>query len=314
MKSLKIVALAGGVGGAKLVYGLAKVINPKNLSVIVNTGDDFEHYGLYICPDLDTVCYNLAGLSNPKTGWGRRGDTFHALQQAILLGGLDWFKLGDLDLGTHLERTRRIRAGETLSTITADFCRSWGIATTILPMTDQIVSTYLMTDQNEWLSFQDYFVRRQCKPVIRKIETRGSETAKPAKGIQNIIQDADFVIICPSNPWLSIDPILAIKPIKEWLHKKTVIAVSPIIHGATVRGPAAKISKELGINPSASSVAEHYKGLIRAFVIDTQDELEKEAISLYDIIPLVTNILMTDDSAKARLASEIVDFYLTNFA
>ena len=314
MKSLKIVALAGGVGGAKLVYGLAKVIDPNNLCVIVNTGDDFEHYGLYICPDLDTVCYNLAELANPRTGWGRSRDTFHTFQQAIKLGGPDWFKLGDLDLGTHLERTRRIRAGEALSTITADFCQSWGITSKIMPMTDQIVSTYLMTDQNKWLTFQEYFVKQQCEPAICRIEIRGSETAKPTKGIEELIQYADLIIICPSNPWLSIDPIFSIKPIKEWLSAKVVIAVSPIIHGKAVKGPVTKIFHELGFIPSATSVAEHYGGLIKAFVIDAQDEREKEAIQRCDIIPLVTNILMTDDLSKARLASEIVNFYLAYFA
>src|SRR5512134_1863864 len=232
---MKIVALAGGVGGAKFAHGLAQILKPEDLTVIVNTGDDFEHYGLYICPDLDTVCYTLAGLANPETGWGRVDETWNVIQNARALGGPAWFNLGDQDLGTHLERTRRRKDGQCLSEITRDFCQAWGVQHTVLPMSDSLVRTIVETDEGE-LAFQEYFVHRRCEPRVRGFRFDGVEKAEPAPGTRAALQSADAIVICPSNPWVSIDPIL--KVLSPLLSGKgsgvRLVAVSPIIGGQTV--------------------------------------------------------------------------------
>ncbi|MBE3117592.1 MAG: 2-phospho-L-lactate transferase, partial [Candidatus Atribacteria bacterium] len=207
---MKIVALAGGVGGAKLADGLAQLLPPENLTIVVNTGDDFEHLGLYISPDLDTVCYTLAGLVNPETGWGRREETFHVLENLQKLGGPDWFHLGDRDLATHIERTRRLREGQPLSQITRDFCHAWGVRQPVLPMSDQPVRTMLDTTEDGELAFQEYFVHRKCEPKVKGFRFAGIEMARPAPGVLEMIEQADAVVVCPSNPWVSIDPILAV--------------------------------------------------------------------------------------------------------
>ena len=208
---MKIVALAGGVGGAKLVDGLAQVLFPGDLTIIVNTADDFEHLGLYICPDVDTVCYTLAGLANPETGWGRHGETFQALKNIHDLGGPDWFHIGDKDLATHLERTRRLQAGQLLSRITHDFCQAWGVQHTVLPMSDQLIRTMVATVEFGELAFQEYFVHRNCKPKVNGFRFEGVESAQPAPEVLEAIQNADAVVFCPSNPWVSIDPVLAVR-------------------------------------------------------------------------------------------------------
>ncbi|HJR80413.1 MAG TPA: 2-phospho-L-lactate transferase [Anaerolineales bacterium] len=305
---MKIVALAGGVGGAKLAHGLAQILPPEDLTIIVNTGDDFEHYGLYICPDLDTVCYTLAGLANPKTGWGRANETWNAIENTAKLGGPDWFRLGDQDLGTHLERTRRLRQGHSLSQITKDFCRAWGIGQTILPMSDQPVRTIVETEEGD-LAFQEYFVHRRCEPRVSGFRFDGADRAEPAPGACEAIQSADAVIICPSNPWVSIDPILKVL---AWEEEKPVIAVSPIIGGQTVKGPAAKMYSEMGIEPSALAVAKHYRGLATGFVLDKIDkQLEGDIVRLNMRI-LVTNTLMDSLDSKRRLAQDILTFTGTN--
>ncbi|HLF88511.1 MAG TPA: 2-phospho-L-lactate transferase, partial [Anaerolineales bacterium] len=254
---MKVVALAGGVGGAKLADGLAQILPPKNLTVIVNTGDDFEHFGLKICPDLDTVCYTLAGMANPVTGWGLAGETWNALEAIGTLGGSGWFRLGDRDLGTHLERTRRLRSGQSLSQITRDFCRAWGVQPVVLPMSDDPVPTIVQTDEGE-LAFQEYFVRRQCHPRVRGFHFEGVQHARAAPGMLEVIEGADLIVICPSNPWVSVDPILAIPGVREALTPSPspstrggrIVAVSPIIAGQAVKGPAAKMYAELGVEPS----------------------------------------------------------------
>ena len=300
---LKIVALAGGVGGAKFAHGLAQILPPDDLTVIVNTGDDFEHYGLYICPDLDTVCYTLAGLANPETGWGRVDESWNVIENASKLGGPAWFRLGDQDLGTHLERTRRLEEGQTLAQITKDFCRAWGIRQTVLPMSDQPVRTIVETDEGD-LAFQEYFVRRRCEPRVRGFRFEGADTADPAPGARGAIQSADAVIICPSNPWVSIDPILRIvKSIGQ-----PVLAISPIIGGQTVKGPAAKMYRELGIEPSALAVARHYCDLATGFVLDQVDrQLEGEIRSL-SMRTFVTNTLMNSHDDRKQLAMDVLDF------
>jgi len=233
---MKIVALAGGVGGAKLANGLAQIQHPEDLTIIVNTGDDFKHLGLFICPDLDTVCYKLAGLANPETGWGRADESWHAIENITRLGGPNWFHLGDQDLGTHLERTRRLKAGQTLSQITRDFCAAWGIGPTVLPMSDDPVPTIVLTDEGE-LPFQEYFVHRRCEPRVRGFRFQGVDGAHPAPGMIAAIREADLVVICPSNPWVSIDPILALPNIRSEIGSRRVVAVSPIIGGKAVKGP-----------------------------------------------------------------------------
>jgi len=300
---MKIVALAGGVGGAKLAHGLAQILPPEDLTVIVNTGDDFEHYGLYICPDLDTVCYTLAGLANPDTGWGRIDETWNAIQNASRLGGPGWFNLGDQDLGTHLERTRRLREGQCLSEITRDFCKAWGIAPTVLPMTDQQVRTIVNTEAGE-LAFQEYFVHRRCEPRVKGFRFEGADHAEPAPGAREALEAADAIVICPSNPWVSIDPILKVIPEIE----KPVVAISPIIGGETVKGPAAKMYRELGIEPSALAVASHYRNLVTHFVLDEVDtHLEGQIMGLY-MQTLVTNTLMKSHDDRKRLAHEVLGF------
>ena len=300
---LKIVALAGGVGGAKLAHGLAQKLSPDDLTIIVNTGDDFEHYGLYICPDLDTVCYTLAGLANPETGWGRLDESWNAFGNAARLGGPSWFNLGDQDLGTHLERTRRLKEGQPLSEITRDFCQAWGVSPTILPMSNQQVRTIVNTEEGE-LAFQEYFVHRRCEPRVKGFRFAGLQVAEPVPGAREALQCADAIIICPSNPWVSIDPILRLLPKIE----NPVYAVSPIIGGETVKGPAAKMYRELGIQPSALAVAKHYQGLITGFVLDQVDrQLEGEIVAL-NVTTLVTNTLMKSHEDRSRLAQEILGF------
>lgn len=300
---MKIVALAGGVGGAKLAHGLAQILPPGDLTVIVNTADDFEHYGLYICPDLDTVCYTLAGLANPETGWGRINETWNAIENAKGLGGPAWFNLGDQDLGTHLERTRRLREGDPLSRITRDFCRAWGIEHTILPMSDQPVRTIVETEEGD-LAFQEYFVHRRCEPRVKGFRFDGADSAEPAAGAREAFQFADAVIICPSNPWVSIDPILRVIPKIE----KPAFAVSPIIGGQTVKGPAAKMYHELGIGPSALAVANHYRELLKGFVIDALDAELKESVKDLNMEVCVTNTLMRSHDDRKQLAKQVLDF------
>ncbi|MCC6299943.1 MAG: 2-phospho-L-lactate transferase [Anaerolineales bacterium] len=305
----RIVALAGGVGGAKLAHGLAQLLKPEELTIIVNTGDDFEHYGLYICPDLDTVCYTLAGLANPETGWGRADESWNAIENASKLGGLDWFRLGDRDLGTHLERTRRLKAGDPLSEITRDFCKAWGIQHTVLPMSDQPIRTMVDTDEGE-LPFQEYFVHRRCEPRVKGFRFEGVEAAEPTVRAREAIESAEAIVICPSNPWVSVDPIRAVlSPLLSGEGSGVrSVAVSPIIGGETVKGPAAKMYRELGIEPSALAVANHYQGVITHFVMDTVDSQLSESVRGLNMRALVTNTLMKGHVDRKKLANEVLQF------
>lgn len=304
---MKIVALAGGVGGAKMADGLVQCLPAANLTVVVNTGDDFEHFGLRICPDLDTVCYTLAGLANPETGWGRVGETQSAMHSIEVLGGPTWFWLGDRDLGTHLERTRRLIAGDNLSAITSDFCRAWGVLTRVLPMSDQPVRTVVDTDEGE-LPFQEYFVARACEPHVRGFRFEGIENAQPAPGVLDAVVAADLVLICPSNPWVSAAPILAVSGIRDAIAKKVVIAVSPIIAGRAIKGPAAKMFSELGIEPSVLAVAKYYRGLLRGFVFDEVDSAHSTAVQGLGIMPFAAATIMQDRADRARLAGQVIEF------
>lgn len=305
--SLNITALAGGVGGAKLADGLAQILPPERLTVIVNTGDDFVHWGLDISPDLDTVCYTLAGLANPVTGWGRKDETWNVLEEMTRLGAPAWFRLGDRDLATHLERTRRLRAGEPLSRITRDFCARWGVRHTVLPMSDEPVRTMVETLEFGELPFQEYFVQQRCEPTVRRFRFAGLERARPAPGVQEALEQADAVVICPSNPWVSIDPIVHLLNQSGLLSAKTVIAVSPIIGGQAVKGPAAKMFRELGIEPSALAVARHYgNGLLTGFILDEADSALAADVQGLGIHPLVTQTLMKTPEDRRKLAEDVL--------
>lgn len=307
---MKIVALAGGVGGAKLADGLAQILLPDELTVIVNTGDDFDLFGVRICPDIDTVCYTLANLANPETGWGRAGETWSVFGGLQALGAPDWFHLGDRDLATHLERTRLLNAGATLSEVTRNFCRAWGVKYAVIPMTDQKVATIVQTREQGELAFQEYFVRLQCQPTITGFRFEGMDQAVTAPGVLEALHAADAVILCPSNPWVSIGPILALPGMQDVMFEKLTVAVSPIISGHAVKGPAAKMYQELGIAPSAKAVAEQYRSILKlkGFALDHSDQSQKNEIEQWGIISLVTNILMTDRLDRRRLAEEILAF------
>jgi len=299
----RIVALAGGVGGAKLAHGLAQILSPEDLTIIVNTGDDFEHLGMYICPDLDTVCYTIGGLANPETGWGRINETWNTISNIEKLGGPNWFRLGDQDIATHLERTRRMKEGQPLSQITKDFCAAWGIQHTILPMTDSPVRTMVDTDEGE-LAFQEYFVHKHCEPRVKGFRFDGVNSAEPVPGAREAIESAEAIVICPSNPWVSVDPILRVVQ----KINKPVIAVSPIIGGKTVKGPAAKMYLELGIEPSALAVAEHYRNILAGFVLDSVDSEIENNIKQLGIRTLVTDTLMNNLTDRTRLAQDVLNF------
>jgi LPPG:FO 2-phospho-L-lactate transferase len=305
---MKVVALAGGVGGAKFSEGLQDCLRSEKLCVIVNTGDDFWHWGLRICPDLDTVCYTLAGMENSQTGWGRAEETFNVLENIGNLGGSAWFKIGDKDLGTHFERTRLLLSGMPLSRIVSRFANKWGIEATVLPMTDEQVSTLVLLQDGGELEFQEYFVKNRCEPAVRGFRFRGIEEAVPAPGVLDFLSDSDLVIICPSNPWVSIRPIIDLVGISDILMWKKVIGISPLIGGKTVKGPAAKMFSELGFTPSNVTIAKFYKGLIKGLVIDKQDAKEAEEILQCGIIPFVTDTLMITEADRIRLAAEVVDF------
>jgi len=301
---MRIVAFAGGVGGAKLADGLAQILPPQDLTIVVNTGDDFVHLGLSISPDLDTVCYTLGGIANPETGWGQVDETWHIINNLEKLGGPIWFRLGDKDLATHLERSRRLKTGQTWSEITAHFCKAWGVGPTVLPMSDQPIRTIVFTDEGE-LAFQEYFVARQCEPQVTGFRFEGIQSAIPAPGVLEAIQEAEAVILCPSNPWVSIDPILNVPGILPALHGKVVVAVSPIIGGKALKGPAAKMYTELGITPSAQAVAEHYGKLLSGFVIDITD---KELAKVLSLKTLVTDTIMMRKEDRIRLGEEVLSF------
>ena len=270
----RVLALSGGIGGAKLALGLDRVLTPGLLTVVANTGDDFVHLGLHVSPDIDTLLYTLAGLDDPAKGWGRRDETWTFMTALQALGGENWFLLGDGDLATHVERTRRLAAGETLSMVTEAFRQQFGISARILPMSDDAVRTRVRTNEG-WLDFQHYFVRRRCEPAVEALEFAGAVSARMAPEVVAAFADPVLtaIIICPSNPYLSVDPILAVPGMREALHARRVpaLAVSPIIAGQAVKGPTAKMMAELGLVPSAATVALHYEGLIDGFIVDTSD-------------------------------------------
>jgi LPPG:FO 2-phospho-L-lactate transferase len=301
-----VVALCGGVGGAKLAHGLSLVLAPQDLSIIVNTGDDFEHLGLKISPDLDSVLYALAGLSDPVRGWGRSGETWTFMAALNGLGGESWFQLGDGDLAMHVERSWRLVQGATLSEVTAHLCGALGIGVRVLPMSDDPVRTRLLTTDG-WLDFQEYFVHRQCRPALREFMFAGAKEARPQPDALAALKRKDLraIVICPSNPFVSVEPILAVPGIRAAIQQSQapVVAVTPIIGGKAIRGPAAKMMTELGLDVSAAAVARRYAGIIDAFVIDQTDPLPA---SLPDIKFFRAQTLMSTTETREQLARSML--------
>ena len=303
-----VVALSGGIGGAKLALGLYHALPPDRLMVVCNTGDDFEHLGLSISPDLDTVFYTLAGIANPETGWGRADETWSFMQALERLGGETWFRLGDADLATHVERTRRLAAGERLSAISDDFRTRLAVRARVVPMCDEPVRTMVQTEDGV-LPFQRYFVERRCAPKVGGFEFRGAGAARltPALGAAFEAESLEAVVICPSNPFISIDPILAVPGMRAAIAacRAPVVAVSPLIGGHAVKGPTAKMMAELGLPTSARAVAEHYDGLLDGFILDHADADQAAEIG---VPSLATRILMASEDDKRTLAAEVLAF------
>ena len=305
-----IVALAGGVGGAKLAVGLAAVLPPGELTIVVNTGDDFEHLDFTICPDLDTVLYTLAGVNKPKTGWGRAGETWHFMDEIKRLGGEDWFQLGDRDLALHVLRREALRRGASLSAVTCDLAKRFGVKHTILPMSETPVRTRVKTKSGE-LDFQDYFVRQRCVPRVTGFRFAGASTARVPDALARVMRGrVDAVVLCPSNPFVSIAPIMSVPAIGKWLKARTfpVIAVSPIIGGGAVKGPAAKIMRELGLKPTALDVARHYGDAVNGWVIDHQDATLGSTIASLGKHVMATDTLMSNRRKSTALARRVLAF------
>ena len=306
-----ILGLCGGVGGAKLACGLSRTLRPDELLLVVNTGDDFRHLGLHISPDLDTVMYTLAGAADPERGWGLAGETWHFMEAISRFEGLDWFKLGDKDLATHLYRARALERGSGLAEVTGELCDAFGIAHRIVPMTDDPLQTVIVTDRGE-LPFQDYFVRLGCRPRVQSVRFNWVEMARPHPEFAALLNNRELgaVILCPSNPFLSIDPILSLAGVRPGLQSTPapVIAVSPIVGGKALKGPAAKIMEELDMPANNLSIAAYYRDFLDGLIIDNGDEHEAEAIERLGIKVKVTDTVMRSMQDRADLAETTLDF------
>lgn len=305
------IVLSGGVGGAKLVIGLTKIIDANGMTVIANTGDDFNHLGLRVCPDIDTLVYTLAGLNNPETGWGRTEETASFMKTLDELGEETWFFLGDKDVAMHVMRTRRLVNGETLTAITGDICQRLGLKSRILPMTDNFVPTVVDTN-NGFLGFQDYFVRQRCVPRVRGFSFDEAKQAKLSPQLCEAINDNHLsaIIIAPSNPFISIDPILSTADIRDRLtaNSAPVVAVSPIVNGQSIKGPTAKIMQELNIEVSAVSIGMRYADLLDGIVIDSKDFALLPKLEALGLSVLVTNTIMDSFDDKVMLANQVMKF------
>ena len=306
---MKVCALAGGVGGAKLSVGLQGALEPGDLSVIVNTADDFDPWGLRVCPDLDTVMYTLAGVENPETGWGLAGESFAALGALAGYGEDTWFKLGDKDLATHVLRTARLREGHTLTAVTEGLSRALGVPGPILPMCDEEVSTVLKTPAG-LLEFQEYFVRRRQRDEVLGVELRGIEDARPTGAVLEAFSGADVIVLCPSNPVVSLGPILSVPGMREALAAAPApkVAVSPIVGGKALKGPADRMLHSLGHESSPAGVAALYEGVLDGMVVDRADEGEKGGIERLGVRVLSTDAVMGEGLDRARLAREVLEF------
>ncbi len=304
-----ILALSGGVGGAKLAAGLAAILPPDQLTIAVNTGDDFEHLGLTICPDIDSVVYALAGLNDTTRGWGVADDTWQTMAMLRALGEADWFNLGDRDLGTHLARSHGLRQGESLSQVTARLAMALGIKHLVLPMSDAPVRTQVKTSEG-WIDFQDYFVRLQCKPPIDSIRFTGTPGAAPSPGFAKALARPDLaaIIICPSNPFLSVDPILALDGVREALaaHRVPLVAVSPLVGGQAIKGPLAKLLGELGRTCDNAAIVAHYGELLDHMIIDSSDAADATHLRASGLCVTVTGTVMQSAEDRARLARDVL--------
>lgn len=305
----RILALAGGVGGGKLARGLTAVLPPQSLAIVVNTADDFVHLGLHISPDIDSVLYALADLNDPKRGWGIAGESWSFMSALERLGAETWFKLGDRDLATHVLRTQMLAQGRKASDVTAELAQRLGLAHKVAPMSDDPVRSVVETDEGA-LAFQDYFVRRQCQPVFRDVRFEGAETAEPSTTLRAALAQADAIVITPSNPFVSIDPILALRGVAEALARwqGPIVAVSPIVGGDAVKGPLAKMLRERGLEPSALAIARHYGRLVDGWVIDQKDRASATAIEALGCRVHVCDTMMRTLDDKIRLAHETLDF------
>jgi LPPG:FO 2-phospho-L-lactate transferase len=303
----RVIALCGGIGGAKLARGLYEVLGP-DLTVIVNTGDDFEHLGLTISPDVDTVLYTLADLNDPERGWGRADETWNFMSALAEVGGETWFNLGDRDLALHIERTRRLQEGQSLTRVVADVAHRFGISASILPMSDDPVRTIVNTDEGA-LPFQKYFVGLRCAPAVQAITFEGANGARVSADVAAAFERRDLagIVICPSNPYLSVDPILAVPGLRELLQRAEapIIAVSPIIGGAAIKGPTTKIMAELAITATNASIAGHYDGIIDGLIIDRTDAADTASLP---VAALATATLMNTLGDRVRLARDVLDF------
>lgn len=307
----RVLALSGGVGGAKLALGLSHHLDARQLAIVCNTGDDFEHYGLPICPDLDTVMYTLSGRNNAEQGWGLAGESWRTIDALAQLGGETWFRLGDLDFATHLQRGALLRSGLSLSDATRELCARFGIEHPVWPMSDDAVRTRVATDGGE-LNFQHYFVREQCRPAVRGFRFDGIERARPQPQFNALLRSPALAatVICPSNPFVSVDPILQLPGVRAALRAALapVIAVSPIVGGAAIKGPAAKMFAELELPSSALAVAEHYGDLLDGFVIDAVDAAYGPAIERLGIAVLTTQTVMKSLDDRIALADDVLRF------
>ncbi len=306
-----VLALAGGVGGAKLALGLVCAINPEEVSIVVNTGDDDMFHGLYVCPDVDTVMYTLSGLYNSETGWGILGDTFQTLSMLGVYGAETWFNLGDQDFGTHIIRTFLLSQGKTLSDVTELLCRKLGLKSHVIPMTNERVSTVLQTEIGD-LPMQNYFVQERSNPVVTGIYYDGIDSAQPSAGFAHALDNSSRIVLCPSNPFLSLGPILAIQGIRDKIRQanlsdRACIAVSPIVGGDAIKGPAAKIMKELGYKVSCVGVAELYKDICNIFVMDEQDSQHVSEIEALGMRAVVAQTIMNTEADKIELAKMILE-------
>jgi LPPG:FO 2-phospho-L-lactate transferase len=303
MKSGTVVALAGGVGAARFLDGLARTLAPEKLFIIGNTGDDAEIYGLHICPDLDTVTYTLAGLADPRRGWGIRGDSFRGLEALGRLGGETWFQLGDRDLATHLYRSQRLREGATLTEVTSEIAAALGVRSSIVPMSDDRVRTRICTAAGE-LEFQTYFVKRRARDKVGGLRFEGAEKAEPSPSVLQAIGQAEAIIVCPSNPFISIGPILAIRGMREALarRRERVVAISPIVGGRALKGPAAAMMKSMRSRASAAEVAKMYADFVSVFVLDDIDRKQAGEVTSLGLRPVVTNTVMAGLRERKALA------------
>jgi LPPG:FO 2-phospho-L-lactate transferase len=309
---MRIVALAGGVGGAKLAHGFSKILKTDEFSVIVNTGDDFSHFGLTICPDIDTVCYTIAEKSNPLTGWGREHEKFTVFETLKEFGAPDWFLLGDKDLALHLERTRLISEGKTLTDATVQICGFLGVSHSILPMTNDRVRTMVQTHEYGEIPFQEYFVKYKYQPKTSGFRFDGVDKAIPTLEILSTLNNADLIVICPSNPFVSINPILSLPGIRDIMKQKFVIGVSPIIGGSAIKGPLGLMLADQNQSIHPKSVAEMYKDFLNIFIIDHQDDWVGIALDPSSIIIKKEAILIPDIHTRINLANKIINLYEKN--